>query len=99
MMTAASSTAMKSQDISLAYMLFEIVTVFLFCQIIPVLHASYRYATRDFGIKSYVPEEEFIMLFFFVLNSSINFLIYCVSGSKFRNAMMDVFKCEKRIEK
>ncbi len=94
-MTAQTSISMTSQDISLAYMLFGIVTVFIVCQIIPASHASYRYASGDFETDSYVPEVELMIYFFFVLNSSVNFLIYCVSGKKFRNAMFVAFKCKR----
>ncbi|KAK2150062.1 hypothetical protein LSH36_425g00023 [Paralvinella palmiformis] len=29
----------------------------------------------------------------YYLNSSVNFLVYCISGSKFRNALVAIFRC------
>lgn len=80
-MTAGSS---KVQEVNTAYMLFGVVIVYLICQCVPVTHATLRCATGDVGTDAYVPYVECLMSFFFVLNASINFVIYCVSGKQFR---------------
>lgn len=83
------SPTQKNEN-SLTRMLFGVVCVFLLCNLSPAVHTIYRTAQ---GTREFVPEAEFLWCFMIILNSSVNFLIYCASGGKFREVFCDMFCC------
>jgi len=77
---------------SLAYMLFIVVAVFIICNSIPPIHAIWRIATGS----NPNPELEVIRTFLLVFNSSVNFVIYCAYGEKFRNVFLNIMFPRRR---
>lgn len=63
-----------------------------------IFHISYRgrafpVSTNNERARMELANVSNIMLFY--LNSTINFYLYCLSGSKFRNALTDLFGCHR----
>ncbi|ODM98313.1 FMRFamide receptor [Orchesella cincta] len=83
------SPTQKNEN-SLTKMLFGVVAVFLMCQLFPAILNMTRYLSGD---REMTPEVEFVVVFLFVVNSSVNFLIYCAIGGKFREIFCDMFCC------
>lgn len=88
--TRKSLSPTQKNDNSLTRMLFGVVAVFLLCNLSPAFHAVYRYAM---GTRDSVLEAEFLSTILITLNSSVNFLIYCASGGKFREVFCEMLCC------
>lgn len=88
-------TQRQAQPDNITLILVVIVTVFLVCQL-PTVALRIATAIGIFNdcslIKTYV-----ILLFvsnaFFVCNSSVNFVIYCLVGTRFRQILVRMIRC------
>ena len=80
----------QEQDFSIALMLMSVVVVFLFCNTVRLVFRMAKFVgyriDADIGLVSNV---------FLVFNSSVNILLYCMFGKKFRQEFFKIF-CRRR---
>jgi len=80
----------QDKESNLTQMLLMIVGLYIFCSSLPILFSMYQFAIQN---KDIPPEVESVLVFFITVNSSVNFLIYCAFGQRFRNVFYDTFSC------
>ena len=96
--TASGSGAGANTDLTLAPILFGVVIVFVICHTLRVFLNIYDFSVADEIISCEMkgvgrwPAPWFICLTYvnqlmIMINSSVNFLVYCVAGSKFRTIL------------
>ncbi len=84
---------------NITFMLVIVVTVFVICEmpdlILRILVTMYEFQAVELDINKlrYVNVMTNMLL---TVNSSINFLIYCLVGKKFRRILLDMYACTAR---
>ncbi|ODM93732.1 FMRFamide receptor [Orchesella cincta] len=88
------SDASNSEEESISLMLLAVVFVFGFCYSFEFIRRIMVYARPHYMSKwsHYDYPINHLADIFYVLNSSVNFLIYCMFGSKFRSVFLKMFK-------
>jgi len=97
------STVTTKTELALAKVVISIVITFLVCQIPRIFLSFYRASVSkrtnfcwELGLLPTHPSWMFTLTalqhFFLIVNSSVNFIIYCVMGTKFRQVLMLSFK-------
>merc|ERR1712013_234856 len=93
------STVTTKTELALAKVVIIIVITFLVCQIPRIFLSFYRSSVSErtnfcweLGMLPTHPSWMFtltaIQHFFLIVNSSVNFIIYCFMGTKFRRVLM-----------
>lgn len=93
-----ASQQQSQNDLSLAPVLFGVVIVFVFCNILRVFLNMYDFSEVDQIIgcekkgvgrmpPAWIVCTVSISQMLLMINSSVNFLVYCVAGSKFRTIL------------
>ena len=94
----ATPSGGPSNDLNLAPVLFGVVIVFVICNALRVFLNMYDFADMEEILKcekkgvGRMPPPWFVCLVYvsnlmLMVNSSVNFLVYCVAGSKFRTIL------------
>ena len=105
----SQSRAMIRTDITMAKTMMTIVTVFIILNIPRMVLALYEVSTIPDIVQCYERNcyyylssrrwvMDILVRYLVMLNSSINFIIYCFVGSNFRNTLKQVFIREESIE-
>ncbi|CAL8085397.1 unnamed protein product [Orchesella dallaii] len=84
----------NSEDESASIMLFAVVVVFGFCYSFEFIRRIMNYISPEYMTqwKHYDYPINHLADIFYVLNSSVNFLIYCLLGSTFRAVFLKIFR-------
>lgn len=95
--TRLALTGQARDESNVTFVLVVVVLVFIACQtpdlILQVIYFAkhlLKMEELDIGVFDKVTE---LLL---AVNASINFIVYCVCGTKFRKTMMEMFHCKKR---
>ncbi|CAL8085441.1 unnamed protein product [Orchesella dallaii] len=88
------SESSRSEEDSITIMLLAVIIVFGFCYSFEFVRRIMNYAWSEYMSKwtHYDYAINHLADIFYVLNSSINFLIYCLFGSKFRSVFLKMFR-------
>jgi len=84
--TRKKLTGMEAKNMKLANMVVAIVMFFLLCNIVRVVFIGLSYH----GTNNYV-ELTPLWILAIDINSSVNYIIYCLFGKKFRQAFISLF--------
>lgn len=91
----AELTGQKQDSDNLTLMLVVVVVVFMVCQIpdftIQILYFVFKVLNDNHPIE--VQLYDMFSAYMLMVNASVNFLIYCVCGKKFRKLMVETLKC------
>ncbi|XP_013420554.1 FMRFamide receptor-like [Lingula anatina] len=91
----------KEHDDNISIMLVVVVFVFIACQTPDFLLQIFYFMTVVLSDATFVYEFNFfvyylITAFLLVFNCSINFIIYCICGKKFRKMMFKTIQCQRQ---
>ena len=93
-----SSAGQPANDLNLAPVLFGVVIVFVLCHTLRVLINIYDFSVVDEIVRcekkelgrvppAWIVCSVYVSQLLLIVNSSVNFLVYCVAGSKFRSIL------------
>ena len=93
----------RTREFQLARMMMVLVLIFLILNcprlVLGLIEVTQLYSVElcyhhhlDYHIKKETYLLDFAARFLVILNSSINFIIYCLAGSQFRHKLLDILK-------
>ena len=93
----------RTREFQLARMMMVLVLIFLILNcprlVLGLIEVTQLYSVElcyhhhlDYHIKKETYLLDFAARFLVILNSSINFIIYCLAGSQFRHKLLDIVK-------
>jgi hypothetical protein len=86
--TQGRVTSRQRHENNLTVMLLSVVIVFLVCQILPIVDNFYHFLNMNQGTSTLISTMACLLV---IVNSAINFYLYCVFGRKFRQVFCLMF--------
>jgi hypothetical protein len=89
----------KEQGASSTLTFVAVATTFLICELPNLVHEGVHLYDIEMKhiLDRHIEEVSRLIEFFCInFNSFVNFFIYCLTGTKFRQLLFDMLKCKKR---